>query len=237
MVGGEYSLGLSILIQPKLTHNHQTTIAITLGLCGGLSTYTSDGQAGSWMTQSACWGFSFMIGIYIVGGISGGHLNPAITISMSLWRGFPARRCVIYILAQLIGAITAGGFAYAIYHDAIVNLSVETNLPQSETTASQAFLTLPKQFVSPATAFFNEFLGTAILVGTIMALGDDTNAPPGAGMQAFIIGILITVLVLALGYNTGGYVPPLSPTPEAPTTNNYQEHSTAPATSAPGSSP
>ncbi|RDK40302.1 aquaporin [Aspergillus phoenicis ATCC 13157] len=181
-----------------------TTIAITLGLCGGLSTYTSDGQAGSWMTQSACWGFSFMIGIYIVGGISGGHLNPAITISMSLWRGFPARRCVIYILAQLIGAITAGGFAYAIYHDAIVNLSVETNLPQSQTTASQAFLTLPKQFVSPATAFFNEFLGTAILVGTIMALGDDTNAPPGAGMQAFIIGILITVLVLALGYNTGG---------------------------------
>lgn len=152
-----------------------------------------------------------MIGIYIVGGISGGHLNPAITISMSVWRGFPARRCVIYILAQLIGAITAGGIAYAIYHDAIVNLSVESNLPQSETTASQAFLTLPKQFVSPATAFFNEFLGTAILVGTIMALGDDTNAPPGAGMQAFIIGILITVLVLALGYNTGGYVHPSSP--------------------------
>lgn len=37
-----------------------------------------------------------------------------------------------------------------------------------------------------------------------MALGDDTNAPPGAGMQAFILGILISVLVLALGYNTGG---------------------------------
>ncbi|OOF93913.1 hypothetical protein ASPCADRAFT_516877 [Aspergillus carbonarius ITEM 5010] len=181
-----------------------TTIAITLGLCGGLATYTSQGQAGSFVSLSACWGFSFMIGVYIVGGISGGHLNPAITISMSLWRGFPARKCAVYIFAQLIGAITAGGFAYAIYHDAIMNLAAENKVPQSQSTASEAMLTLPKQFVSPATAFFNEFIGTAILVGTIMALGDDSNAPPGAGMQAFIIGILITVLILALGYNTGG---------------------------------
>ena len=58
----------------------------------------------------------------------------------------------------------------------------------------------------PATAFFTEFLGSAILVGSILALGDDTNAPPGAGMQAFIIGIIITIVILALGYNTGGYV-------------------------------
>lgn len=37
-----------------------------------------------------------------------------------------------------------------------------------------------------------------------MALGDDVNVPPGAGMQAFIIGILISAMFLALGYNTGG---------------------------------
>lgn len=66
--------------------------------------------------------------------------------------------------------------------------------------------TQPKSFVSPATAFFNEFFGSAILMGTILALGDDTNAPPGAGMQAFIVGILITILCLAFGYNTGGYI-------------------------------
>ncbi|PWY86766.1 putative aquaglyceroporin [Aspergillus heteromorphus CBS 117.55] len=181
-----------------------TTVAITLGLCATLSLYTSQGQAGSWMSVSAAWGFSFMTAIYVAGGISGAHLNPAITISLSVWRGFPARRCAVYILAQIIGGITAGGFAYAIYHDAIMNLSTETNLPQNESAASEALITLPKQFVSPATAFFNEFLGSAILVGAIMALGDDSNAPPGAGMQSFIIGIIISILILALGYNSGG---------------------------------
>ncbi|RAL08286.1 putative aquaglyceroporin [Aspergillus homomorphus CBS 101889] len=181
-----------------------TSVAITLGLCAGLSHYTSQGQAGTYASQCAAWGFSFMIGIYIAGGVSGAHLNPAITISLSVWRGFPARKCTLYVLAQVLGAITAGGLAYAIYHDAIVDLSVKSQVIQSKTTASQALLTGPKDFVTPVTAFFDEFLGSAILVGIILALGDDANAPPGAGMQAFIIGIVITVLLLALGYNTGG---------------------------------
>ncbi|KAJ5214052.1 hypothetical protein N7449_001221 [Penicillium cf. viridicatum] len=181
-----------------------TTMAMTIGLCATLSNFTSSGQAGSYPAQSVAWGFGFMTAIYTTGGMSGGHLNPAISISLSVFRGFPARRCVIYIAAQLLGAITAGGISYAIYHDAIVEVATLAKVPQNASVAAQALLTLPKSFVHPATAFFTEFLGSAILVGSILALGDDTNAPPGAGMQAFIIGIIITIVILALGYNTGG---------------------------------
>ncbi|KAJ5787117.1 hypothetical protein N7457_002107 [Penicillium paradoxum] len=181
-----------------------TTVAMTIGLCATLSNFTSSGQAGSYPAQSAAWGFGFMVAIYTTGGISGGHLNPAISISLSVWRGFPARRCIIYIAAQLLGAITAGGIAYAIYHDAIVEVAAVAKVPQNASVAAQALITKPKPFVNPATAFFTEFLGSAILFGAILALGDDSNAPPGAGMQAFILGILISVIILALGYNTGG---------------------------------
>lgn len=177
---------------------------MTIGLCATLSNFTSEGQAGSYTSQSAAWGFAFMVAIYTTGGISGGHLNPAVSISLSVWRGFPARRCVIYIAAQLLGAITAGGIAYAIYHDAIVQVSTAAKVPQNASLAAQALITKPKPFVHPATAFFTEFLGSAILFGAVLALGDDSNAPPGAGMQAFILGILISVIILALGYNTGG---------------------------------
>lgn len=85
------------------------TIAFSLGLGASLSWMVSQGQAGSFGAQSVAWGLSFMLGIYVTGGVSGGHLNPAITISLSVWRGFPAKLCVIYILMQIIGAITAGG--------------------------------------------------------------------------------------------------------------------------------
>ncbi|KAJ5963876.1 uncharacterized protein N7479_003752 [Penicillium vulpinum] len=181
-----------------------TTMAMTIGLCATLSNFTSSGEAGSYPAQSAAWGFGFMAAIYTTGGMSGGHLNPAVSISLSVFRGFPARRCVIYIAAQLLGAITAGGISYAIYHDAIMEVANLAKVHPSASAAAQALLTLPKPFVQPVTAFFTEFLGSAILVGSILALGDDTNAPPGAGMQAFIIGIIITIVILALGYNTGG---------------------------------
>ncbi|PKY03256.1 aquaporin [Aspergillus campestris IBT 28561] len=180
------------------------TVAVSLGLGASLSWVTSQGQAGSFVSQCVTWGFGFMLAIYMTGGVSGGHLNPAITISMSVWRGFPAKKCVTYVLAQLLGAITAGGIVYAIYHDAIVLTAAQNKVDQNASPAAQAMFTQPKSFVSPATAFFNEFFGSAILMGTILALGDDTNAPPGAGMQAFIVGILITILCLAFGYNTGG---------------------------------
>ncbi|KAJ6104588.1 hypothetical protein N7523_010908 [Penicillium sp. IBT 18751x] len=181
-----------------------TTIAMTIGLCATLSNFTSNSQAGTFTSQSIAWGFGFMVAIYTTGGVSGGHLNPAISISLSVFRGFPARQCLIYIAAQLLGAITAGGFAYAIYHDAIVEIAAAAKVPQSQSVASEAFITAPKPFVHPATAFFTEFMGSAILVGAVMALGDDSNAPPGAGMNAFILGVLISIVVLAFGYNTGG---------------------------------
>lgn len=181
-----------------------TTVAITMGLCASQSTYTSQNQAGTYSSIAMTWGASYMIGIYMAGGISGGHLNPAITICMSVWRGFPPWKCLTYIVAQVLGGLTAGGITYAIYHDQIVSAAVASQVPQDQSVALQGLLTFPKDNVQPATAFFTEFLATAILVGSIMALGDDANAPPGAGMQAFIIGILVSALFSALGYNTGG---------------------------------
>ncbi|KAH3504466.1 hypothetical protein KXV55_004943, partial [Aspergillus fumigatus] len=140
-----------------------TTVAMTLGLCAGLQTYTSQNQAGSFSSLAPAWGFAFMIAIYMAGGVSGGHLNPAITISMAVWRGFPARKCMVYVAAQIVGSIPAGGIAYALYHDAIVDSALANHVTQGESPARQALLTAPKDFAHPVTAFFNEFVGTAIL--------------------------------------------------------------------------
>lgn len=151
-----------------------------------------------------------MLGIYITGGISGGHLNPANSIPLSFFRGFLARRCAEYILAQVLGALAAGAISYGIYHDAIFNAaSITQQTPQD--VVSQGLYTIPKPFTHSVAAFFNEFVGTAILLCTILAMGDHTNAPPGAGMQAFIICLFTVTLCMAMGYNSGGYVLSLTP--------------------------
>ncbi|KZF19954.1 aquaporin-like protein, partial [Xylona heveae TC161] len=177
-----------------------TSITVLVGTCGSLSVATSAGQAGSFLSMNWAWGFGVMLGIYIAGGVSGAHLNPAISIVLSIYRGFPAKRCLVYICAQLVGAITGAGIAFAVYKDAILHLD-HALIPES---TGIALYTQPKAWVSPVTGFFNEYVATAVLACAIFALGDDSNAPPGAGMHSFVIGLIVAVLCMTFGYNTGG---------------------------------
>lgn len=67
----------------------------------------------------------------------------------------------------------------------------------------KALFTGPADFAGVGASFGNEFVATAILSCAVLALGDDSNAPPGAGMHAFIVGLVVFVLTMAFGYTTG----------------------------------
>lgn len=154
-----------------------------LGLCGTLSVNLSQNQSqqyGTFETQCWAWGLSFMFGIYLGGGVSGAHMNPSISIALSIFRGFPWRRCSIYVVIQILGSFTGAWLAYCIYRDAI--LEVDATM----TATYSSWFTVPKPWVGPATAFFSEFLAGAVLMVAVLSLGDDQNNPPGAGMHAFV---------------------------------------------------
>ncbi|KAK8189636.1 aquaporin-like protein [Phyllosticta paracitricarpa] len=174
-------------------------VQLTLGFCADLTAITSNSVNGNAATNYFAWGFATMLGIYVAGGISGAHLNPAVSLMLWMFRGFPLRKVPGYIFAQVLGAFVAALIAFGIYQDIIISWG-GTNLGAGGTAA--AFLTYPHS-VDVDTAFFTEFVGTAILTIAILALGDDTNAPPGAGMSALIMGLVITVECMAFSNNTG----------------------------------
>ena len=160
-----------------------------------------------------------MVAIYIAGGISGAHLNPAISVMLYIYRGFPLRKVPIYIAAQMLGAFLATLIAFTIFRPGLMALQEsQDRLAQDQYASKPAqllavpqasvvlanFITFPRTiWVDTSTAFLTEFTGTTILAVAVLALGDDTNAPPGAGMNAFIIGLVVALLGMALGYNTG----------------------------------
>lgn len=59
------------------------------------------------------------LGVWVSAGISGGHLNPAITIALATFRGFPWRKVPAYVFAQVMGGVCGAGIAYANYIHAI----------------------------------------------------------------------------------------------------------------------
>ena len=189
-------------------------VAVLLGLCTNLAVQTSNETSGIYLSTNWAWGLGVTIGIYIAGGISGAHLNPAITLLLCLYRGYPFRKAMVYIAAQVFGAFLAGLIAYGVYKDAIGAFDTTggsvgahggsaSPVGLSAGGTGTSFFSQPAAFAGVGTGFANEFVATAILACAILALGDDSNAPPGAGMHALIVGLLVTALSMAFGYNTG----------------------------------
>src|SRR5436190_16711158 len=83
------------------------TFILVLFGCGAVHSAVLTGAlVGLWQV-AIVWGVAIMIAIYVVGNISGAHINPAITLALAMWRRFPWGEVPAYILSQLIGAALA----------------------------------------------------------------------------------------------------------------------------------
>jgi glycerol uptake facilitator protein len=140
------------------------------------------------------WGLAVTMGIYVAGKISGGHLNPAVTLALAVFRGFPWRKVVPYSIAQTAGAFLAAALVYRNYLPAFHRFD-----PALEKTAG-VFTTFPAFPAWPQAGFLDQVIGTALLLLMVLAITDELNVPPGANLAPLMIGLI----VVAIGMSFGG---------------------------------
>jgi glycerol uptake facilitator protein len=167
-----------------------------------------------WVTITLGWAFAVIVAVYVTAGVSGAHINPAVTIPLAIKRGFAWGKVVPYIVAQMIGAFLGAAAVYLIYSDGLV----AAGLPNVWCTGpgsvfGQAFwggaavapALGPYSFLTCAIA---EFFGTAVLLWGVLASGDSRNTGLMHNLGPFLVGFTVLAVGLSLGGPSGYAINP-----------------------------
>jgi glycerol uptake facilitator protein len=158
---------------------------------------------GDFTTVNWAWGFGVVMGVYVAGGISGAHINPAVTLALAVRRGFPWAKVGPYWVAQLLGAFVAALLIRWNFYEWF------NQVDPGKTYATQGvFSTSPGPGLSVLGGFRSEIIGTAVLVMMVLAIIDARNTAPGSNMAPLIIGLLVVAIGMSLGALSGYAINP-----------------------------
>ncbi|WP_215264658.1 propanediol diffusion facilitator PduF [Escherichia coli] len=152
------------------------------------------------------WRLGISLAVYLTAGISGAHLNPAVTIALWLFASFPARKVLPFCVAQLAGAFGGAVLAYSLYSSLFTDFESAHNMVRGSAESLQLasiFSTYPAAAINVWQAALVEVVITSMLMGLIMALTDDGNGVPKGPLAPLLIGILVAVIGASTGPLTG----------------------------------
>jgi glycerol uptake facilitator protein len=165
----------------------------------------ADATFGLWEI-SIIWGLAVSMGIYLSAGISGAHLNPAVSIALALFSGFEKRKLPFYISAQMAGAFCGAGLVYVLYVSLFFEFEHAHQMIRGSVESlelASAFTTYPNAAISVGQAFLVEAVITTVLMCVIMALGDDKNGLPRGALAPLLVGLLVALIGASMGPLTG----------------------------------
>jgi glycerol uptake facilitator protein len=187
-------------------------VAVALAGLPGSGRQTADFGPANWLIIGWGWGLGVVFGVYIAGGVSGAHINPAVTLAFAVRRGFPWRKVPAYWLAQVVGAFVAAALVYAVYAPAINAYNASKNVASRAVAQDtfSIFATFPAKYFGGGVwgPLLDQIVGTALLLAIIAAIIDQRNQAPAGNLGAFIIGLVVVGIGFSFGTNAGYAINP-----------------------------
>ncbi|MDX3236322.1 aquaporin family protein [Streptomyces sp. ME03-5709C] len=169
--------------------------------------------AGDWLLITWGWGMAVMLGIYVAGGVSGAHINPAVTLAFAVRRKFAWNKVLPYWISQVAGAFVGAALVYLVYHDAITAFDAASKGPKTNghTVASfSIFATFPAPYFHGGLwgPLIDQIVGTAFLGMLIVAVIDLRNTAVKANLGPLVIGFVVAAIGMSYGANAGYAINP-----------------------------
>lgn len=186
-------------MSPYLGELLGTMILVILGdgVVANVSLKKSKAEGADWIVVGLAWGLAVTMAVYAVGQISGGHVNPAVTIGMALNGSLPWAQVPGYIMSQIAGGVLGGIIVY--FH--FLPHWKETDDPAAKLGVFATGPAIRNYFSN----FVSEVIGTAILLLGLLTIGAHEFSQ---GLNPIAVGFLIVAIGLSLGGTTGYAINP-----------------------------
>jgi MIP family channel proteins len=185
-----------------------TFVLIVFG-CGVVAQVVlGGGGSGTYVSINVAWGLAVTMGVYASAGVSGAHLNPAVTLALAVHRGFPWSKVAPYALAQLAGAFAGAAVTFVTYREAFARFDGGVRQVAGAQGTAGIFATYPQPYLSLWGGFVDQVVGTALLMILIFALGDTRNFAPEGRYGPVLVGAGIVLIGMSFGLNAGYAINP-----------------------------
>jgi len=147
-------------------------------------------------------GLGIAFGIAICAKVSGGHINPAVSLMFLTFRQITPIRFVLYSLVQTAGAFVGAAIAYVVYRDAISAYDGGIRQVYGSRATAGIFASYSHANVGLFTGVIDQIVATALFCLIIAHVTDKRNHYP-AWVQPFIIGASFVMVGTGFTYNAG----------------------------------
>ncbi|XP_016078307.1 PREDICTED: aquaporin-7 isoform X2 [Miniopterus natalensis] len=163
---------------------------------------------GSYLAVNLGFGFGVTMGIHVAGKVSGAHMNAAVTFTNCALGYMPWKKFPVYILGQFLGSFLAAGTIYCLFYTALMEYTGGHLTVTGSIATANIFATYLPAHMTLWRGFLDEMFVTGMLQLCLFAITDKRNHPALEGTQSVLIGILVVILGVSLGMNSGYAINP-----------------------------
>ncbi|MBV9003426.1 MAG: aquaporin family protein [Solirubrobacterales bacterium] len=173
--------------------------------------------SGDWLLITFGWAFAVTFAIYTVGGVTGAHINPAITLGAAMRKALPWNKVAPYWAVQVAGAFVGAALVFLVYNNAINHFDQVNHLVKGRTPPAMGnSLATYSTFATFPAPYFHNVLGPIVdqVVGTfflalfVFAVTDELALAPGSNLGPLIVGFIVLAIGISFGANAGYAINP-----------------------------
>ncbi|XP_028304599.1 aquaporin-9a isoform X2 [Gouania willdenowi] len=180
-----------------------TFVLVVFG-CGSVAqSVLSRNTLGEPLTVHIGFSVGLIMAVYVAGGVSGGHVNPAVSLAMVVLGKLKIWKFPIYVMAQFIGAFTGAAAVFGLYYDAFMDFTSGILSVTGISATAHIFASYPARHLSILGGFIDQVVGTGMLVLCILAIMDRENIGAPRGVEPLATGLIIMAIAVSMGLNCG----------------------------------